>query len=435
MARITIENLTQHRVYVPVPVGLSLGPRKRVTIGQISDDELARSTKISRLIHAGMIAAFVDDNDPDVEDSIEKRLLVSGGVGPGLSNDPPADVATSPFSGVALTASRSDHEHAHSDLPGGTLHAPATTLANGFMSAADKTKLDTLGVGGDVTGPASSTDEAIARFHSTTGKIIQNSNVTIDDAGNINMLASRTVDGRDVSADGATLTSHVANTNNPHFTSLVNIGSATLAQLNSKVTDATLDDSANPRTPTGTASGQLGGTYPSPDVRGVRETAGPTLLSIGSITDGWALIRNGSTITSTPLVGGGDVTGPASSTDTAIVRFNGTGGKIIQDSGVIIDGSNNIVLPSGATVDGRDVSVDGAKVDALSTVAKEVTGFPNLTDTTISFVGGGSHHRLVVHLLQRFRRFDRKSCALGLVRYRTSRDGLLERNHERRIHE
>jgi hypothetical protein len=35
---------------------------------------------------------------------------------------------------------------------------------------------------GDVTGPASSTDNAIARFDSTTGKIIQNSGVTIDDS-------------------------------------------------------------------------------------------------------------------------------------------------------------------------------------------------------------------------------------------------------------
>jgi hypothetical protein len=37
---------------------------------------------------------------------------------------------------------------------------------------------------GDVTGPASSTDNAIARFDSTTGKIIKNSVVIIEDSGN-----------------------------------------------------------------------------------------------------------------------------------------------------------------------------------------------------------------------------------------------------------
>lgn len=42
------------------------------------------------------------------------------------------------------------------------------------------------GVGtGDVNGPASSTDNAIARFDGTTGKIVQNSAVTISDAGGI----------------------------------------------------------------------------------------------------------------------------------------------------------------------------------------------------------------------------------------------------------
>ena len=38
---------------------------------------------------------------------------------------------------------------------------------------------------GDVRGPSSATDNAIARFDGTTGKLLQNSGTTIDDAGNI----------------------------------------------------------------------------------------------------------------------------------------------------------------------------------------------------------------------------------------------------------
>lgn len=38
---------------------------------------------------------------------------------------------------------------------------------------------------GDVVGPASSTDNAIARYDSTTGKLLQNSAATVDDTGNI----------------------------------------------------------------------------------------------------------------------------------------------------------------------------------------------------------------------------------------------------------
>lgn len=41
---------------------------------------------------------------------------------------------------------------------------------------------------GDVVGPASATDNAIARFDTTTGKLIQNSSATIDDSGNISAL-------------------------------------------------------------------------------------------------------------------------------------------------------------------------------------------------------------------------------------------------------
>ena len=36
---------------------------------------------------------------------------------------------------------------------------------------------------GDVSGPASSTDNAVARFDGSTGKILQNSGVLISDGG------------------------------------------------------------------------------------------------------------------------------------------------------------------------------------------------------------------------------------------------------------
>jgi len=43
---------------------------------------------------------------------------------------------------------------------------------------------------GDVVGPASATDNAVARFDTTTGKLIQNSVVTIDDTGNASGILS-----------------------------------------------------------------------------------------------------------------------------------------------------------------------------------------------------------------------------------------------------
>lgn len=59
------------------------------------------------------------------------------------------------------------------------------------------------GGSGDIIGPSGATNEAVALFDSTTGKILKNSVVTIDASGNI--VTAGTVDGRDISADGAKL--------------------------------------------------------------------------------------------------------------------------------------------------------------------------------------------------------------------------------------
>lgn len=46
--------------------------------------------------------------------------------------------------GTSLISSPDDHVHAHGNQAGGTLHADATTAVAGFMTGADKTKLDDL---------------------------------------------------------------------------------------------------------------------------------------------------------------------------------------------------------------------------------------------------------------------------------------------------
>jgi len=70
-----------------------------------------------------------------------------------------------------------------------------------------------------------------------------------------------------------------------------------------------------------------------------------------------------------------NVTGPVSSTDTAIARWNGTSGTVIQDSGVTIDGSNNIAGLNSISSDGGDFTSDGSGNVTLASL----TGSPTTT--------------------------------------------------------
>ena len=56
----------------------------------------------------------------------------------------PVNISTNNSIGTSAGLSRADHVHGHGDLPGGTLHLVATGLVPGFMSSADKTKLDAI---------------------------------------------------------------------------------------------------------------------------------------------------------------------------------------------------------------------------------------------------------------------------------------------------
>lgn len=78
--------------------------------------------------------------------------------------------------------------------------------------------------------------------------------------------------------------------------------------------------------------------------------------------------------------GTGDVVGPASATDNAIARYDTTTGKLIQNSGVLIDDSDNIT--GVGTVDGRDIVTDGTKLDGIESGAEVNTINSNPTGIT-----------------------------------------------------
>lgn len=68
--------------------------------------------------------------------------------------------------------------------------------------------------------------------------------------------------------------------------------------------------------------------------------------------------------------GSGDVVGPGSSTNDAIARFDGTSGKLIQDSTVTLSDTGVI---AGATIDGDNNTVQDLPLTALKTSLSDAT--------------------------------------------------------------
>lgn len=146
---------------------------------------------------------------------------------------------------------------------------------------------------GDVVGPASATDNAIARFDQTTGKLIQNSGITI--------------------ADGATGTLSGTNSGDQNL-----FGTIAVSGQSNVVADSTNDTL--------------------------------TLVAGSNITITTDAATDSITINSTAS-GSGDVVGPASSTDNALVRFDGTTGKLVQNGQITESDTGDLAAVNSITMD------------------------------------------------------------------------------------
>jgi hypothetical protein len=270
------------------------------------------------------------------------------------------------------------------------------------------------GGGGDVTGPASSTDNAIVRFDGTTGKLVQNSVVTIADTtgdiSGVGQLNATTLDATNIEVtnikakDGTVAATIADSTGKITVSTELAVDNLNLSgnAITSTDTNGNID-----LTPNGTGevnitkvdidSGAIDGTAIGANSASTGAFTTLTTSSTVTLNGGTAngvlylnaskVVTSGSAFTfdGTTLATTGNVTLGDDSTDTVTVNgYMGVGGAVNAQYGVIVSsaalsGTSQIgagffpVATSAATSAVRGISVTPATAAASFTVG-EATG-------------------------------------------------------------
>jgi hypothetical protein len=150
---------------------------------------------------------------------------------------------------------------------------------------------------------------------------------------------------------------------------------------------------ASTNTPTLTSSTGTKGYYYVVSVAGTTDLNGVTDWQIGD----WAVYNGTAWQKVDNTDAGGDVVGPASATDNAVARFNLTTGKLIQNSAVIIDDSNNVTgvntLTATNLVVNDDTTLGGSNTDTLDVRARITSDLEPNTDAAKDIGTSGRNWR------------------------------------------
>jgi hypothetical protein len=250
---------------------------------------------------------------------------------------------------------------------------------------------------GDVVGPASAVDNAVARFDLTTGKLIQSSAVTIADTtgditgGKYNTVAisgsstptlavtgTTSVSGTNTGDQTISLTGDVTGSGTGSFAATIANSAVTLAKMANMATASfigrTTASTGVPEVLSATQSTAILNAMVGDSGSGGTKGLVPAPAS-GDATkylkgDGtWATIS-----------GSGDVVGPASATDAVPALFDGTTGKLLKNS--TPTGTGNPVLATSPTLTTPTLGV------ATATSINKVAFTAPATGSTLTIADG-----------------------------------------------
>ena len=223
-------------------------------------------------------------------------------------------------------------------------------------------------LGGDVVGPSSATDNAVARYDSTTGKLLQNSVVTVGDTG--------AVAGVTTLAASTSVTTPIVQATNSGGLALKNSAGTTQISMgggggdNVTIAVATNINGANAQidiSPTGT-----GHVHIKPTGTGSLEIAPTNVGTIDNMTIGATTARaiTGTTITATSFVGSG-----ASLTNVV--------NSLAASTGISVSGSTGAVTVTNTAPDQTVAIASGTGISVSGT-------YPNFTVTNTAPSSGGT---------------------------------------------
>ena len=274
---------------------------------------------------------------------------------------------------------------------------------------------------GDVVGPASATDNAIAVYNGTTGKLIKNSSATVSDITNnttniatVSGVAATNTGNISINTTNIATVSGVAATNTVNIATVSGVATTNTGNISTNTTNiATVSgvaatNTVNIATVSGVASTNTGNistnTTNIATVSGVAATAIQNATSSGvgyqifNSKNGTDLVfntisgaggvsvssNNGLiTVSGAAASGSSSITTPASTTNTAIALWSGTTGGGLLNSSIIVSNSGQTL--NAPVISGTLIS--GSTIRATSTIFAPVISGTTISGSTIT-IGG-----------------------------------------------